>query len=71
PIYLINKVAEEAAENNLSNEIEINTGDEFTILGQNINRMLQNLRRILQENLEAAEKLVSGAHDMSSMAEEA
>lgn len=71
PIYLINKVAEEAAENNLSNEIEINTGDEFTILGQNINRMLQNLRRILQENLEAAEKLVSAAHDMSSMAEEA
>ena len=71
PIYMINKVLEEVAENNLSNDLQINTGDEFTILGQNINRMLENLRRILQENLEAAEKLMLAAHDMSAMAEEA
>jgi methyl-accepting chemotaxis protein len=71
PIYLINKVAEEIADNNLSNEIDLSTGDEFTILGTNMNRMIQNLRRILQENLEAAEKLAIAAHDMSSMAEEA
>ncbi|NLY90566.1 MAG: methyl-accepting chemotaxis protein [Firmicutes bacterium] len=71
PIYLINKVAEEVAENNLSNEVQITSGDEFTVLGQNINQMLANLRRILQENLEAAEKLMLAAHDMSAMAEEA
>ena len=57
PVYQINKVAEEVAENNLSNEVAILTNDEFAILGYNINRMLENLRRILQENLEAAEKL--------------
>ena len=33
--------------------------------------MLENLRRILQENLEAAEKLTLAAHDMSTMAEQA
>ena len=71
PIYQINKVAEEVAENNLSNEVEIRTTDEFAILGHNINRMLGNLRRILQENLEAAEKLTLAAHDMSAMAEQA
>ena len=71
PIYQINKVAEEVAENNLSNEVQVLTSDEFAILGQNINRMLENLRRILQENLEAAEKLTLAAHDMSTMAEQA
>lgn len=71
PVYQINKVAEEVAENNLSNEVHITSGDEFSILGQNINQMLANLRRILQENLEAAEKLMLAAHDMSAMAEEA
>jgi methyl-accepting chemotaxis protein len=71
PVHLINQVAEEVAENNLSNELQIATGDEFTILGHNLNQMLANLRRILQENLEAAEKLMLAAHDMSAMAEEA
>lgn len=71
PVYQINKVAEEVAENNLSNEVAILTNDEFAILGYNINRMLENLRRILQENLEAAEKLTLAAHDMSTMAEQA
>ncbi|NLW56565.1 MAG: methyl-accepting chemotaxis protein [Firmicutes bacterium] len=71
PIYFLNKVAEQIAENNLSGQVELDTGDEFTILGNNINHMIENLRRILQENLDAAEKLAIAAHNMSSMAEEA
>ena len=43
-IYLINKVAEEISEHNLSSEVEISTADEFAILGNNINRMIQGLR---------------------------
>ncbi len=71
PIYFLNKIAEQLAENNLSGKVELNTGDEFTILGNNINHMIENLRRILQENLDAAEKLAMAAHNMSAMAEEA
>ncbi|NLM37102.1 MAG: methyl-accepting chemotaxis protein [Firmicutes bacterium] len=71
PIAQLNKVAAEVAQNNLSNEVTVQTRDEFAILGQNINKMLENLRRILHENLDAAEKLTMAAHDMSAMAEQA
>ncbi len=70
-IYLINKVTEEISEHNLSSEVELSTADEFAILGNNINQMIQGLRQILQENLDAAEKLAVAAQDMSAMAEEA
>lgn len=71
PITIINQITKEIAENNLSSKVEIATGDEFAILGENLNNMMKNLRHILQENLEAAEKVAQAAQDMSAMVEEA
>src|SRR5690606_14859231 len=61
PIIELNALAREIAENNLSGSVEFTTKDEFYELGDNINKMLINLRQILQENLESAEKVAQAA----------
>lgn len=71
PLITINRVTREIAENNLSSRLEFTTEDEFYVLGENMNNMMANLRQILQENLDAAEKVAKAAQDMSAMAEEA
>ena len=71
PIYIINQLAEEIADNNLSGRAEFATRDEFFILGNTMNEMMKNMRNILQENLDAAEKVAQASQDMSAMVEEA
>jgi len=71
PIIILNKVTKEIAENNLSSKIQLDSKDEFAVLGANMNNMMKNLRHILQENLDAAEKVAKAAQDMSAMVEEA
>lgn len=71
PIYIINQLAEEIADNNLSGKAEFTSNDEFFILGNTMNQMIKNMRDILQENLDAAEKVAQASQDMSSMVEEA
>lgn len=71
PLITINRVTREIAENNLSSKLEFTTKDEFYVLGENMNNMMANLRQILQENLDAAEKVAKAAQEMSAMAEEA
>jgi len=71
PIIILNKVMREISENNLSSKVELKSNDEFAVLGSNMNNMMKNLRRILQDNLDAAEKVAQAAQDMSAMVEEA
>ncbi len=59
------------ADNDLSGTLDFQTGDEFDELGKATNIMLQSMRAVLQENLEASEKLALAAQDMSAMAEQA
>ncbi|NLG84339.1 MAG: methyl-accepting chemotaxis protein [Firmicutes bacterium] len=71
PIMEFLLLARRMAENDLSLKIEMHTGDEFEDLAQATNAMLKNMRAVLQENLEAAERLALAAQDMSTMAEQA
>lgn len=66
-IILMKKISE----NDLSNEANVKSNDEFKMLAQSVNAMILNMRNILQENLEAAERVAMAAQDMSAMSEEA
>jgi len=71
PLRQIAILSKQIAENDLSGELEINSNDEFKILAEMFNKMLKNLRTVLQENLNAAEQVALAATEMSSMAESA
>ena len=71
PIRKVYSFSQKVSEKDLSQTLEILTNDEFHVLAQSLNNMLNNIRVILEENLEAAEQLALAASEMSSMAEEA
>ncbi|MCL6548290.1 MAG: hypothetical protein K6T30_05210 [Alicyclobacillus sp.] len=71
PIMKFLILSRKMAENDLSQTVEMHTGDEFEDLARATNAMLKNMRSVLQENLDAAEKLALAAQDMSTMAEQA
>lgn len=70
PIKQFIYFSKQITQNDLSQRIQLETNDEFEILGRSLNEMLQNFRVILEENLEAAEQLAVAASEMFSMAEE-
>ncbi len=63
--------ADRMSEKDLSLKLEIKTKDEYEVLAYSLNLMVQNLRVILEENLESSEQLALAATEMSAMAEEA
>ncbi len=71
PILRFVILARKMADGDLSETVVMKTGDEFEELAAATNAMLQSMRAVLQENLDAAERLALAAQDMSSMAEEA
>ena len=71
PILRFVILARKMADGDLSETVAMNTGDEFEELAVATNAMLQSMRAVLQENLDAAERLALAAQDMSAMAEEA
>jgi methyl-accepting chemotaxis protein len=71
PMQRFYELSKAIAENDLSKSININTKDEFGALAGTFNNMLQSLRAILQENLNAAEQLVFAASKMASMSDSA
>ena len=71
PIKLFILAANQISEKDLSKDIEMKTHDEFAILAGSLNKTLQTLRVVLQENLDAAEQLAVAATEMSTMANQA
>ncbi len=71
PIRLFIYFAQRISEKDLSQRLDIRTNDEFKVLANSLNEMVNNLRLILDENLEAAEQLAVAASEMASMAEKA
>ncbi len=69
PLRIFTMFAEKSSDKDLSYKIELNTKDEFEILGNSLNLMVQNLRGILEENLQSSEQLAFAASEMSSMTE--
>jgi methyl-accepting chemotaxis protein len=70
PLRKFTMFAEKSSDKDLSFKIELNTHDEFEILGNSLNLMVQNLRSILEENLQSSEQLAFAASEMSAMTEE-
>lgn len=56
--------------NDFSDQLTLNTNDEFVELAGAVNDMLQNLRLVLQEDVNAAEQLSLAAAEMCSLAEQ-
>ena len=71
PIRLFTYFAQKVSEKDLSQRLEMRYEDEFLPLANSLNEMVNNLRSILDENLEAAEQLAVAASEMASMAEKA
>ncbi|OQX93215.1 MAG: hypothetical protein B6I17_03735 [Tenericutes bacterium 4572_104] len=57
PVLQINKIAEEIANLNFSNRVEINTDDEFGDLGDSINRMSSQLEQNIKDLQNTNDKL--------------
>lgn len=71
PIRLFTYFAQKVSEKDLSQRLEMRNDDEFLPVANSLNVMVNNLRSILDENLEAAEQLAVAASEMASMAEKA
>ena len=71
PIRKFSEFSYQIAENDLSKQLEVFTNDEFASLGHAVNTMLENLRMILQENLQSAERLALASSEMATMAGDA
>jgi methyl-accepting chemotaxis protein len=71
PVQQFYELSKAIAENDLSKSIVIGTNDEFGALANAFNKMIQNLRAILQENLNAAEQLAFAASKMATMSDSA
>ncbi len=71
PIRLFIYFAQKVSGKDLSQRLEMRRNDEFLVLADALNEMVNNLRQILDENLEAAEQLAVAASEMASMAEKA
>jgi methyl-accepting chemotaxis protein len=71
PMRQFYELSKAIMENDLSKSVDIRTNDEFGALAGAFNKMIQNLRIILQENLNAAEQLVYAASKMASMSDSA
>jgi methyl-accepting chemotaxis protein len=71
PLQHFYEISKSISENDVSKSIEIQSNDEFGALASAFNIMLQNLRGILQENLNYVEQLVFAASKMDSMSESA
>jgi methyl-accepting chemotaxis protein len=71
PVRLFIYFSQKISEKDLSQRLDIRTNDEFMVLANSLNEMVNNLRSILDENLEAAEQLAVAASEMASMAEKA
>jgi methyl-accepting chemotaxis protein len=69
PLRIFTMFAEKSSDKDLSYKVDLNTKDEFEILGNSLNLMVQNLRGILEENLQSSEQLAFAAAEMSSMTE--
>jgi methyl-accepting chemotaxis protein len=67
PMHQFYELSKAIAENDLSKKVEVATNDEFGALASAFNKMIHNLRVILQENLNAAEQLVFAASKMATM----
>ncbi len=63
-------ISKRISENDLSNPPTTDVNTEFKILAQSFEKMLSNLRGILQENLDASEQLALAANEMSGMVQE-
>jgi methyl-accepting chemotaxis protein len=71
PMHQFYGLSKAIAENDLSKSVEISTSDEFGALASAFNKMIHNLRVILQENLNAAEQLVLAASKVATMSDTA
>lgn len=71
PLQQFYDVSKAISQNDLSRNIEIKSNDEFGVLADAMNKMIQSLRIILQENLNAAEQLSFAASKMASVTESA
>lgn len=71
PLYKLINLSKKLVDNDLSENLEMKTGDEFEFLASTYNDMLKNLRTVLQENLNASEQLALAASEMCAQAEQA
>ncbi|HBF36435.1 MAG TPA: hypothetical protein DDW50_03855 [Firmicutes bacterium] len=67
PLKIFTIFADKSSDKDLSYKVDLHTKDEFEILGNSLNLMVQNLRGILEENLQSSEQLAFAAAEMSSM----
>lgn len=70
PLRIFTLFADKSSEKDLSYKVDLKTKDEFEVLGQSLNLMVQSFRSILEENLQSSEQLSVAASEMSSMTEE-
>ncbi len=64
------EVSKRISQNDLTLSMQVDMNNEFRVLGESVEKMLSNLRIILQENLAASEQLALAAADMSGMVQE-
>ncbi len=71
PLVVLKDAFKEASEGNLTNKLHIKSKDEFGILGQSYNTMIDNIAKLINEVKESAYTVISSSDSLVEITEEA
>jgi methyl-accepting chemotaxis protein len=70
PIYILSAAAESISRGDLNLAVDVQSGDETGVLARAFNRMIENLRLMLERIAETSQQLSTSSDDLAAMMEE-